>query len=173
MRFSRTETSLKALSGRKQLTLNDVLDLFYDLGADIRDDQKMTVDRLPAEQEEAAVTRLSWLGRTLLRIFGRLPVEAMDQEQLLRFKKLENNLEEAQRQLESVSGRLTGLRQQAALLEQKKEQLEQSLEEEEKLLETLPAADGFCSGVSGKKDTRHPDTEGTAGGAVSAVQRCL
>ena len=36
MRFSRTETSLKALSGRKQLTLNDVLDLFYDLGADIR-----------------------------------------------------------------------------------------------------------------------------------------
>ena len=43
MRFSRTETSLKALSGRKQLTLNDVLDLFYDLGADIRDDQKMTV----------------------------------------------------------------------------------------------------------------------------------
>ena len=51
MRFSRTETSLKALSGRKQLTLNDVLDLFYDLGADIRDDQKMTVDRLPAEQE--------------------------------------------------------------------------------------------------------------------------
>ena len=119
------------------------------------------------------MTRLSWLGRTLLRIFGRLPVEAMDQEQLLRFKKLENNLEEAQRQLESVSGRLTGLRQQAALLEQKKEQLEQSLEEEEKLLETLPAADGFCSGVSGKKDTRHPDTEGTAGGAVSAVQRCL
>ena len=62
MRFSRTETSLKALFGRKQLTLNDVLDLFYDLGADIRDDQKMTVDRLPAEQEEAAVTRLVLAG---------------------------------------------------------------------------------------------------------------
>ena len=151
MRFSRTETSLKALSGRKQLTLNDVLDLFYDLGADIRDDQKMTVDRLPAEQEEAAVTRLSWLGRTLLRIFGRLPVEAMDQEQLLRFKKLENNLEEAQRQLESVSGRLTGLRQQAALLEQKKEQLEQSLEEEEKLLETCRQLTAFVQEYQEKK----------------------
>lgn len=151
MRFSRTETSLKALFGRKQLTLNDVLDLFYDLGADIRDDQKMTVDRLPAEQEEAAVTRLSWLGRTLLRIFGRLPVEAMDQEQLLRFKKLENNLEEAQRQLESVSGRLTGLRQQAALLEQKKEQLEQSLEEEEKLLETCRQLTAFVQEYQEKK----------------------
>ena len=44
-------------------------------------------------------------------------------------------LGERHMRLESVSGRLTGLRQQAALLEQKKEQLEQSLEEEEKLLE--------------------------------------
>ena len=114
------------------------------------------------------MTRLSWLGRTLLRIFGRLPVEAMDQEQLLRFKKLENNLEEAQRQLESVfrqahrspaAGSSPGTEKRAAGA---------VFGGGRKASGNLPAADGFCSGVSGKKDTRHPDTEGTAGGAVSA-----
>ena len=97
---------MKAMEKERSVTLNDALNLFQDLCEDIKDDQKMTVDRLPCGDEDEAVTRLSWMCRTILRMAGQLPVEEVGQDRLERLKNVEDSVAQTQKRLESVSGSL-------------------------------------------------------------------
>lgn len=77
MRFDRMGTTLEALAARQDFTLTDVLNVFYDLCADIKDARGTAVDKLPPGDEEVAVTRLCWMGRTFLRMAGQIPAESV------------------------------------------------------------------------------------------------
>ncbi len=135
MRFSRAATSVKALESKQTLTLNDALNVFLDLCEDIKDDQDVTADRLPAGDGDEAVSRLSWMSRTILRMAGQLPVEEIDQERMQRLQKVENSLEQTGKELESVNSRLKTLRERKAALQKTESQLEEALREDKELKE--------------------------------------
>ncbi len=135
MRFSRVATTMEAMEKKQLVTLNDALNLFQDLCEDIKDDQNVTADRLPAGDEDEAVTRLAWMCRTIVRMAGQLPVESIDRDRMQRLEKVEENVARISEQLEGVSAGLITLKGKEEQLRTTESQLEEALRKDKALKE--------------------------------------
>lgn len=123
MRFDRMETALEALSGHGEITLNDALNVFYDLCADIKDNEGRVIDKLPAKDEESAVTRLCWMGRTMMRIAGNLSLETVEEEKAGRLSKVLGEFAGMEADLEKTEKTILALKAQEKDLRSRQQEL--------------------------------------------------
>lgn len=133
MRFDRMGTTMEALMARQDFTLTDVLNVFYDLCADIKDIRGMAVDKLPPGDEEVAVTRLCWMGRTFLRMAGQIPAESVEAEKSQRLEKVRQELARSESELETAKQRIRELKKSRQSMEARRRELAESRKEEEAL----------------------------------------
>lgn len=139
MRFDRMGTTLEALAARQDFTLTDVLNVFYDLCADIKDARGTAVDKLPPGDEEVAVTRLCWMGRTFLRMAGQIPAESVEEDKIQRLGKVRQELAKSEAKLEAVEQRVRELKKSMESMEDRRRELAESRKEEASLKEKCDA----------------------------------
>ncbi len=130
MRFDRMNTTMEALTARQDFTMTDVLNAFYDLCADIKDARGSTVDKLPAGDEDVAVTRLCWMGRTFLRMAGQIPADSVEEEKNQRLQKVIRELEKSESELGAAEQRIRELEKQQKGMQAQKAELAGSLKRE-------------------------------------------
>ena len=60
MIFGRTRDSLERFRDKETVTADNVLDLFYDLCEDVKEETGTPVDRLPVSSVDGLMRRLPW-----------------------------------------------------------------------------------------------------------------
>ena len=68
MRFDRTRESLEVLERRKDISVYDALNVFYDLCQDVKDSGGGSVDKQALGGGDDAVLRVCWACQMMLKI---------------------------------------------------------------------------------------------------------
>lgn len=136
MRFGRTRASLDALQSRSEVTALDVLNIFYDLCEDIKEEAGEPTEKLISGDEGTLVTRLGWTGRKILKIAENQPLGEIETRRRERLKNVCESIEavmkelekteETMRQIEEEEERLKGY--QAELEEEKNKRKEKEIQ---------------------------------------------
>ncbi len=163
MRLDRTETTLQYIRSKREIRVQDILDVLYDLCEDVKSDTGKALEAQPLGEDETAVGRLCWLAMTVARI-QRNNEEILSQaefkrrwerakgkfaaaEEVLRDaeaaleenkKKIKEKEQELDAKEESLKQKKEGLKEAAAELIRREKDLntaERNLEAEEKRLQ--------------------------------------
>ena len=129
MRFDRTRESMEALEARKDMTVLDVLNLFYDLCEDVKDEQGVAIEKLDSGERERMVTRLSWVGRTILKIVKSQPMEEIEEEKKARLETVCENLDDVLSEVRKTEIVIIKMQQETEKLEIEKKRLEKRNDE--------------------------------------------
>ena len=129
MRFDRTRESMEALEARKDMTVLDVLNLFYDLCEDVKDEQGVAIEKLDSGERERMVTRLSWVGRTILKIVKSQPMEEIEEEKKARLETVCENLDDVLSEVRKTEIVIIKMQQETEKLEIEKKRLEKRKDE--------------------------------------------
>ena len=121
MRFNRVYETLQLVEQKEGITMQDALDIFYDLYEDVKSENGTVLEQQPVGEPEEAVGRLCWMARMLARLFEKNQAE-------LGIPAYEERLERARERLEKARGIL----QETEKKEKERLECEQQIQEWEK-----------------------------------------
>lgn len=121
MRFNRVYETLQLIEQKEGITMQDALDVFYDLYEDVKSENGAVLEQQPVGEPEEAVGRLCWMARMLARLFEKNQAE-------LGIPAYEERLKRARERLEKARGIL----QETEEIEKECLECEQQIQEWEK-----------------------------------------
>ncbi|MDO5538809.1 MAG: hypothetical protein Q4F83_01875 [Eubacteriales bacterium] len=121
MRFDRVYETLQLIEQKEGITMQDALDVFYDLYEDVKSENGAVLEQQPVGEPEEAVSRLCWMARMLARLFEKNQAE-------LGIPAYEERLERARERMEKARVML----QETEEKEKERLECEQQIQEWEK-----------------------------------------
>ena len=125
MKFQRVYTSLQAIEGKEGITIEDALDLIYDVYEDIHSKTGDVLEQQPLGNRDEMVARLCWMARMTARLYRKNSDELQSPEYSERWKKASEKLTEIEEQLRSMESDLKSLQDKQKELDQKKADCEE------------------------------------------------
>lgn len=120
--LNRIKFDIKKLEGKEKIILDDVLEVFEDLCADVRDQEDVIITQLEIEDYDQVLRLLRSHGRIILNIASAHP-ELFEAKFSNRFKEICEKLESQEYRIEEKSN--------------KKNSIVDEIKEEEKIIEIL------------------------------------
>ena len=133
MNMERSKRTMRRLGEKSEVSVEDVLNILYDVCQDVREGCGSPVEKLPCQDEGELYRRLPWMARTVLRICRQNENLISDAHRQEHIRELSDEVETYSRQIENGAQEITQLlerkkaAQDAALV--KKEELDRVLEE--------------------------------------------
>lgn len=123
MELIRTEASIKALKNKKNATIVDALNVFWDLCQDIKKHEGTLIHKLPIGDENSVVNRLIWGSNQLQKI-------AKYNENTVGYEAQKERLASLERDAKELEEKVSASGDVIAIYESKKAQLEQKRNDE-------------------------------------------
>lgn len=139
MRFDRTRESMEVLERRKDISVYDALNVFYDLCQDVKDSGGGSVDKQALGGGDDAVLRVCWACQMMLKIVKKNREEVSDPSRAERLDKMEAQLQALQGDLTQAEQNIKTLSAQDQMLSQKKEAIEEKRRQETELTKKCEA----------------------------------
>ena len=136
MNMERSKRTMRRLGEKSEVSVEDVLNILYDVCQDVREGCGSPVEKLPCQDEGELYRRLPWMTRTVLRICRQNENLISDAHRQEHIRELSDEVENYSRQIENGAQEITQLlerkkaAQDAAFV--KKEELNAVLEETKK-----------------------------------------
>ena len=131
MRFGRVHDGLEQMSNRSSLAVEDVLDLFYDLCEDVREETGTPVDQLEMRNEDALMRRLPWTGNIFVKTYRANKGRFQTQTRTKILQGVESEVTAAVREADEAISVLEKTRSRREDLAAKKRELQRTLQETE------------------------------------------
>lgn len=131
MRFGRVHDGLDQMSNRSSLAVEDVLDLFYDLCEDVREETGTPVDQLEMRNEDALMRRLPWTGNIFVKTYKANKGRFQSQTRMKILQGVESEVEDAVRRTDEAVSVLEKIRSRGEDLAAQKRELQKTLQETE------------------------------------------
>ena len=133
MIFGRTRDSLERFRDKETVTADNVLDLFYDLCEDVKEETGTPVDRLPVSSVDGLMRRLPWTGNLIRKIYRASEEEVLSPERRRLLADIDSKVEEVTLEAEQAGDELDRTRTKREELARKKSELEATLKEQENI----------------------------------------
>ena len=136
MNFGRLHDGLEQMRERNQIAVEDVLDLFYDMCEDVREETGRNVDQLGLRSEDALMRRLPWTGNLLNRIYRTNKGQFQTQTRMKILQGVQGEVETTVRETEEAAGVMESIHRTQDELRRRKKDLEETLAQTEDARQT-------------------------------------
>lgn len=131
MKFGRLRDGIEQMRGRGDIAVEDVLNLFYDLCEDVREETGRPVDQLEPRNEDALMRRLPWTGNVFVKTYKANKDRFQTQTRVKILQGVESEVSDVVRKTDEAVDVMNQIRIRQNELLEKKRTLQRTLQETE------------------------------------------